>query len=371
MPMSLRDYVLAKPGDVPTNVKDTYKVGSFDTLMRDWHLERLPRFIIPSGTYITCPYCGKSKDRRSMQIDHIIPQRVYARYRLYQKIVMLKAALDGDDPESSMNAISWLKAYYNELDNLLLSCMKCNSKKSDKFLETTDYDAAYLRAGTSDLEARLKKNATIYKEIETLGNKHGVDVKKFVKEGADWNTSRMTLRDRKPTGNPHKMTTAKKYTKQYKSVSTDETFSNLLTGINNLVISYLTTGRVAWTVTIGQLEALQPTTKFSNEEGRLCFYCLGLFKKQAFQIDHINPSFNRNESEQSYNNPLNLIPVCRTCNTSKGERPLSTAWCEERTKARSDEKLPGLELIDADHGQQINQTVAEYAIERRKILVGC
>ena len=143
-----------------------------------------------------------------------------------------------------------------------------------------------------------------------------------------------------------------------------------LNGIHNLVVNYLSQGRVAWTVTMAGLEAIQPSQAFTNEEGRLCFYCMGLFKKQAFQVDHINPSHGRNETTTSYNNPGNLIPVCRTCNTSKAERGLSTNWLEERIRLRIEEGLPGLELIDGDHGQNIDEEVIDFARRVRVQLIG-
>jgi 5-methylcytosine-specific restriction endonuclease McrA len=98
-----------------------------------------------------------------------------------------------------------------------------------------------------------------------------------------------------------------------------------------------------WSITASSLLSFQPTRSFSNEEGRLCFYCLGLFKKQAFQIDHINPASQRAPNPAVYSNPTNLIPVCRTCNTAKGIKSLSTFWLDEQIAARQREGLPGVE----------------------------
>ena len=68
--------------------------------------------------------------------------------------------------------------------------------------------------------------------------------------------------------------------------------------------------------------------------GFLCFYCLGVYSASAFDIDHINPELKVSDDDQylkvnissilnaSTNLPLNLLPVCRKCNRTKGDKPL-------------------------------------------------
>lgn len=72
--------------------------------------------------------------------------------------------------------------------------------------------------------------------------------------------------------------------------------------------------------------------------GFLCFYCLGVYSASAFDIDHINPELKVSAGDQfdmaglgsnissilkaSTNLPLNLLPVCRKCNRTKGDKPL-------------------------------------------------
>ncbi|MGX9309151.1 HNH endonuclease (plasmid) [Pantoea ananatis] len=76
------------------------------------------------------------------------------------------------------------------------------------------------------------------------------------------------------------------------------------------------------------------TSEVNKYEGRVCFYCLGVYENECFEIDHINPSFKPNSQDErntptkklhliARNNfPLNLIPVCKTCNATKGKNTI-------------------------------------------------
>lgn len=317
MPLTISTFTIPAASDVPAAIREAYVIGSFPTAVRDWHLERLPRFTIAGGTYITCPWCGKSKDQRSTQIDHIFPVRIYVRY----KLVQLMDRVGDDDRESAERARTVLDRAYNETANLLLCCMKCNTGEQQSMPTDAGLRAARERVTDSDLAARLESLRVVLRSISELS----ADLRSFVMNGADWPTTRVSLRS-SPYG------VAMSRTKRR------------LSNIHNLVVEKLGAGsRPQWTVTTATLQGTQRTTEFHNEEGRLCFYCLGLFKKQAFQIDHINPQVNRSESVQNYNDPTNLIPVCRTCNTVKGSGGLSTIFLDTQITRRQTEGLPGVE----------------------------
>jgi hypothetical protein len=96
-----------------------------------------------------------------------------------------------------------------------------------------------------------------------------------------------------------------------------------------------------------------PQLRTQQEQGsrfkqlRLCLYCLGLYQKQAFSIDHINPVhrrlFSDHQSAQQYNEPGNLVAVCSSCNSSKGLKNLERAFVLRRIEERKAEDGPGLD----------------------------
>ncbi|MCW0332733.1 hypothetical protein [Pantoea ananatis] len=70
-------------------------------------------------------------------------------------------------------------------------------------------------------------------------------------------------------------------------------------------------------------------------EGRVCFYCLGIYEIECFEIDHINSDLKESNSgyadpDRFYtamnNFPSNLIPICKTCNTTKGKQKLLSQY---------------------------------------------
>ena len=329
MPLTIANYIL--PGhqnDVPQLLRGEYRAGGFSEGARNWHLERIPRLTIAAGTYITCPWCGKEKDFRSMQIDHIIPIQQYCRYKL------LAYSLKHKDSPAKMRTLEkdlriLLKVLYSDTRNLLLCCMKCNSGEGNTMPTQTGLRNAAAVVQGSLLETRLLNLLPILQDIRRLRpiKDHGVriDLWTFVQSGASWNTS------------PRDTRQSTSY------VSNPGTMLGKLSIIHNVIVDKLVKGRPAWSITANFLVPSQPTRKFNNEEGRLCFYCLGLFKKQAFQVDHINPASQRADVATVYSDPTNLIPVCRTCNTAKGIKYLSKQWLDDQIAARQKEGLPGVE----------------------------
>lgn len=77
--------------------------------------------------------------------------------------------------------------------------------------------------------------------------------------------------------------------------------------------------------------------------GYLCFYCLGVYNEvSTFEMDHITPALKPNDKllkkiiRKKKNDPqrvewtaktnfsLNILPICKTCNSTKGARQLSS-----------------------------------------------
>lgn len=356
MPLTIDAYTL--PGhqnDVPQNLRDEYRAGGFSEGVRNWHLARIPRFTIAAGTYITCPWCGREKDFRSMQIDHIIPIQQYCRYMLLAYSVKNKNSyLFMKDIEKNLRMK--LVGLYSDPKNLTLCCMKCNSGEGNTMPTQSGLVAAAARVKGSLLETRLLNLVPILREIRKLKTitDQGVrvDLWSFVLNGPTWHTSARSTRQSTSYANK------------------PGTLLGKLSIIHNVVVDKLVRSRPAWLITAQSLLASQPTQNFQNEEGRLCFYCLGLFKKQAFQIDHINPASQRATIPTVYSDPTNLIPVCRTCNTAKGIKYLSTQWLNEQIAARQNEGLPGVENASGIATPSGYATYFDYAIAQRVRVLG-
>src|SRR5271170_4575813 len=254
----------AQQGDVPQHLRAEYRAGGFSEGVRNWHLARIPRMIIASGTYITCPWCGKEKDARSIQIDHIIPIQQYGRLNMLAYCREQKKKSIRTDFEKQLPIL--LKALYNDQKNLLLSCMKCNSGAGNTLPNTQGLRDAAARVQHTVLETKLLALIRILGKIRYLPTKKipglTISMHDFIMDGANWNTSpRETRQHSRPSGS---------------GVTAEIGTLNL---IHNTVVSLLARGRPQWTISADILVPFQPTRVFNNEEGRLCFYCLGLFKK--------------------------------------------------------------------------------------------
>ena len=356
-PLTVPNYTL--PGhqnDVPQLLRDQYRAGGFVEAVRDWHLARIPRLLISSGTYILCPWCGRQRDGRSMQVDHIIPIKQYSRYNLLgyaQKNAKNLVAMMS--LEKDLRILT--KALYSDQKNLLICCMKCNSGERDTMPTVTGLRDASTRVTGSLLETRLLNLIPLLQRIRLLKTckERGVklNLNEFVLRGATWNTSPLQTRSTMSLIEPG-----------------HRTLIGRLSVIHNVVVDKLVKGRPAFTITADTLLGFQPSVKFTDQEGRLCFYCLGLFRKQAFQLDHINPASQRSGTPAVYSDPTNLIPVCRTCNTRKGIKTLSKLWLDAQIEARQKEGLPGVENAKNVLTPHAYNSYLEYVkAERFRVLV--
>ena len=255
-----------------------------------------------------------------MQIDHIIPAKVYVRYEMLRgaKYIVKKRRL-GDKV---------LRSAYNDKKNLVLCCMRCNSGAQDKIMNQLDVQSASANLHGTAAALRMHNSWDTLEKINRLQLRRvaGRDLKTFILKGCWWG-QRVTRNTGPKVG----------------STTKETALIRLLELIEAHVITSLVRSRPQWTVSIVGLEPDQPAQTLVNEELRLCYYCLGLFKKQAFQIDHINPASRRSDTPSVYNDPTNLVPACRTCNTSKGNAYLSTQWLDQQVQKRQTEGLPGIE----------------------------
>lgn len=307
-----------------------YRSEGFSENVRTRHLFRLPTVVVPRCRLHLCPGCGDYFDQRSLQIDHIIPVRVICRHR------MLQTKHDATAPFNDIRFEIALIRANGERNNLELRCVKCNSGKSDNFPTIDDLarelrtikravraegDASDLAIAQAELlKSRLLQTAITLNEITGLTDKK----QKFVLDGG--------------------VRSLPFPTRYGPSLTVPGTIDDDFRAIERLIVDMLAVGRPAWDVDLFLwLLQRQPSKDVDQFIGRPCFYCLGVFGIQSFQIDHIHPTVGRPASD--YNQPGNLIPVCRTCNTSKGDRRLTIEWLDEQIVKRKRAGLPGAESV--------------------------
>lgn len=339
MPL-INTYQLPKNAEITSDLKDQYVIGSFSEALRNFHIRRLPYYSVSGRKLYLCPYCGKWKDRTSMQVDHIIPFRPYIRYKLFGKFANSTA--------NESTADDQIRKLYSDHNNLVLCCSKCNASSQDRLITPSDTLKArkHISAATSDttkpyaeLLATFNHIDNILAEFATLrGKKVGrLDLYAFVHTGKITDGKEIvSLRHRIPrrkggydNRNP------------YDSNPTEK----MLTIIENSLTIITYPNRPPFDRhQLAAVEEKHPTKIETGEKSLyLCFYCMGLFNKQAFQIDHIAPSSGRIETKDSYNTPSNLIPVCRTCNAGKGDRRLTLNWLDAQISKRQNAGLRGIE----------------------------
>lgn len=319
-PLQVQTFALATAAAVPANVSALYSTTGFVKAVRDWHLDRLPRLTVTGGQYLVCPWCNAQKDMRSMQIDHIIPVRVYVRYELFRRLQPTTSSA-GEGALTS-RARSVLGEAYNDIANLMLCCARCNAGNRNNMPTSADLTQAIGRVPGTQLAAGLARLQGVLTRISNLPTSRGIDCEDWVLNGATWNTAQVRTRGASP------------YTSRLQAH---------LSVFERLVIDAFARSRTSLTVTAAQLKLRQRVVPFTNEDHRLCFYCLGLFKKQAFHLDHVHPISGMLLTAANYNNPANLLPVCRTCNTSKNNQSPTTLMLDTFIQNRQNDGEAGVE----------------------------
>lgn len=330
--------------------------NGFTQDVRQFHLGRMPKFTVDL-VGCQCAYCGKVKDRRTMKIDHIIPMRVYCRYRLLQARSSKRSDCD---------------RFYRDTANLLLACQRCNGEKSDWMPNETRMTRKDARRRMTAYEAAL--------EVSRPGNGNIVLPQLYAKIVASRQVADRIAnlaaaqhdfvmhgpRDR----NTHPMRGAGRAVRsRYATrVSTNPypSFDDRMAAIHNVVVDRLGVSRPDIDLSKSQLEPSQTAIGATavRKDLRICLYCLGFFNKQAFELDHIRPvnrpvfgSFPETpENKMRYNDPRNIVPVCQGCNGSKGNKVLTFAFMDQRLRERIAEGLAGIETVlttDADQQKAI------------------
>lgn len=304
----IRNFSLAQASDVPEQLQQSYSQSGFSPDLRAWHINRLPVYNY-SRVETLCPGCGNYFTSRGLQIDHIIPVKVYVRYRLFEE-------------KSKGNELSsyLVKSICSEQNNLILLCSSCNNAKSDSLLSETDFRNLSDRALTQNNKKKLANSKNLLGQLRRLKPA----LSDYFFKGHSWNL-------RKP------------------GLATNTSFNSFelefLTKVELEINHNLTRSRPAWfTNTKSELLRVQFSRENASVNARLCFYCYGLFNESTFDVDHIRPKTRLGVlTKNKYNDPQNLLPVCATCNRSKGNELLSSTMLQNLVQARVAAGLPGIE----------------------------
>ncbi|WP_208452273.1 HNH endonuclease [Burkholderia gladioli] len=282
-----------------------------------------------------CPYCNIKKGSGAMQMDHVIPKRIYMRYKAMQNIGKLSRFL----PRAEHEITSFINAQVNEPDNLVLACAPCNRKKSNKLLSPAEFDAYAVNLPPGHaVRLKMEQASAISRHIEDIGF-DDLDLYTFIIVKHWWNArfpAPVTFRTRLLGVQAGQMET------ENETDVTDEQQKALSSIVATCTASVVpqTSPHVWDLIAPGQSEQ-----DWVNVTGRLCLYCLGLHDDAAFQIDHIRP-----QSRGIDNRPSNLVPVCQSCNASKGDGyKLYENFFLARTRARIENGIFGIENVITTH----------------------
>ena len=325
------------------------KKSSFAPAVRAFHLNRLPRFNTAFSGSI-CAYCGNEIGRRSMRIDHVIPMRIYCRYKmLIDPQVGTAARLDNT---AKLNRIA--DDYFGDPQNLLLACQNCNGIKKETMPDKNAFgvDETWLELAEENLPHQEKQEmiARLDGVCFSIDSLSGA-LRNFVLNGTTANTSKMNTRSRTLTLTRNRKRNRDTDVTPHKWLAIQRTL------IDRLGASRPDHGYSNWFLELTQA----PAGPGPNRDLRVCLYCLGLFMDQAFQLDHIRP-VNRSRttaavSKNVYNDPRNIVAVCGSCNGSKSNARVGRAWMKDRFEWRRIEGLPGLDTVLS--AQQLTQAKAK------------
>lgn len=334
--MDIQNYRLATNEEVPDDVVATYLAESsrkFSEETRTFHLSRLPQLRSEKCNAVGCPICEEVFTFRSLQIDHLIPVKVYCRYEMFRH---------SDHTTRNSRLGGLLKEAHNDISNLMLICQTCNRGKSEEILSKTDYE--HLAKVTND--DKYEEN---YKTLQSILRNAESD---FFFRGK---ATRSSARIRTGGGAPARASGGFARSQRMNPMGPppEEVHKN---NIENQITSHLSRGRPAWDDGVHAHLVQSQTVKDQQINGRLCFCCFGIFRDPAFQIDHIRAVSNSAATltKAQYNDPQNLIPVCRTCNGAKGASfAIQKQWYEDQIKRRIIQKLPGLALDSENYDDAV------------------
>lgn len=348
-----------------------FSASGFSQTIRDYILNMVPKVPV-SYVPVVCATCNKPKDARSVELDHIIPVRSFVRYKLVQAHAGLQSPL-------STAALSLVadNAYIDQA-NLIFICKSCNKDKSNQMPTS-----AMTRHGNRTVLQRLRANlpADRHADIDQLDQMMAqIGLTSALGEylRGELRVKKTYARERQRPGRyrDEPYPTRRVATSTAPPPAPRLSFVNNVTGVEHGATIQQVVGLPTDVVQAiedevirmfggsranihelmghGAFQALlRRQTKAQNaaKDLRVCLYCLGMFHKQAFQIEHLDP-VDRDPATGSqvpadvYNN--NLLGICGSCNGSRNKKTLTRDLLTTLRKARVAAALPGLESICTD-----------------------
>lgn len=368
---------LATYAELQASALGPFSSSRFNEGIRNFILARLPKVPV-SFVPVVCATCNKPKDARSVELDHIIPVRSYVRYKLMEahagQIALPTAALS-----------QCADAAYIDPVNLIFICKACNSAKSDN-----QPTVALNRHGHGSPLQRLRANlpAGQTADIDQLDlimasvnapSARGRYLRGELRlQKSHSRVRRMTGRYRSepyptPRPDPDDIPAPPRFSlvdvatgaEQPGAISTQlGLVASAIETIEGEVLRMFAVSRANIRVMMGDaafrgLLARQTRAPGAAKDLRVCLYCLGMYHKQAFQVEHIDP-VDRDPvtgsavPPEEYND--NLLGVCGSCNGSRGKKRLTQALLAGFRAKRVTDGLPGLDsLCDDMEREAINR----------------
>jgi 5-methylcytosine-specific restriction endonuclease McrA len=329
--------------EFPPEHAELAQASGFAEKVREAFLEKLPQFSIDREVNLrTCPWCFVDVGPRATQIDHVIPKAVYLRYHLKKEKTALLDKMSEYQHDDVFNYVGWssflhsyLESLLNDTSNLVECCTSCNNEKRNKIYAVAKIDAADRAIGAIDSDFRKKmewvRPIIVYLNAVPCIGKAEEDLN-YVKTGPLY-ASPIVLRNKKATLDDLYVDAETILRGWQASTSA---FPSIRPDIAEEVVGGQNIGR--WR---------------RGYSGRLCFYCLGVYHDDAFQIDHIVPQ-EKPMSVETNNIDKNLIPVCRRCNGTKSDAPLTIKFLIARVDERLRQGVPGIESADYFTGDPTN-----------------
>lgn len=299
-------FALSKPNEVPAEVRSNYNLpgNPWGDGVFAFHKAKLPKLAIINADAVPCAYCQSPITRFNTEIDHLVPVKTYARYKVYS--AGAKPNIDQIMREANSDPV-----------NLVLSCVPCNQSKKSKVQINDLVDAG------NKLYAfykQRKSTSKVHQKFKTAVNVLGVI--------AGHKNSREISIDIAVRGERSKI------------------YSDFQKEVQKSAIELFHRSRPAFTTDWETLAHEQGFMKFEIV-GHPCLYCLGIYGS-GFELDHIYPKAHTQAVTvaQSYNNPLNLVVVCASCNSAKGTAYLTRDFLDKRIQKRLERGISGCELFD-------------------------
>ena len=326
-----------------------------------WHSRRLPLFVSKAaGKRIVCPWCGFHYSIRGLQLDHIIPAKKYIRYltltdaRLgMQNLEDKEIATRGEVLRGNDFRVQSINDQYNHTKNVILCCVDCNRRNSDKLKTSAEFDAAidHYADGDEVVEKLEKARELTGKIRDLIDQEEDSFIGDYIENGIG--SSHISKRQRAIEANLRvkapTMTANGKRRWDYSKEEID--WPNLKAALIRLILSEhhdamvqcFYKRRPKWTLSSEDLIKEQLSANPVHAVGRVCFYCLGIVGERGFDVDHIKSLHATGPTTLMQIGRSNHLPVCQKCNAAKGANPLTFIFLADQLAKRQEQKVLGVE----------------------------